>query len=399
MRLLTPALLFFVFRVSSQAWTWDTVVSGRAQGAHIFRDNYNNVYTIWEEFSLSTVPPNLTPNDTILSKYTDSGQLLWKLVMPNNVKLVTGVCSPDSSVYLLGSFPGTLHLGSYTATSNGGTDACLLKFDSNGALQWFEVFGSTSHDWVGDKHLCMQGNNVVIAGSAPDSMYFNGMMQPPAFGHPILRSFIARYAPNGSFLGVKFMSGWSSLERITSDVGGNVIAIFTVRDTMQIDNLVLIDTLRPSMGANHYTAADYIVKFNPVLQATWARLIANGYWHHSDYPFLHYWPYALRTNSQGDIYYITHISQGTNSLTVQPRTHELHKVSSAGTSDQTLVHSPIGARVPINWAIWWWAGFSRETLDLDSCDNLYFMFRDVNHTNSYQWYCSSKSDRLPRSEP
>ncbi|MDB9964147.1 hypothetical protein OAD50_03655 [Vicingaceae bacterium] len=52
---------------------------------------------------------------------------------------------------MAGTFSNTVYFdrsttGAFTKTSNGGLDAFLAKFDSNGNLVWIITFGGTSDD-------------------------------------------------------------------------------------------------------------------------------------------------------------------------------------------------------------------------------------------------------------
>src|ERR1041384_5558553 len=149
-------LLLFSIRLMSQNWVWDTLVPSDYQ-LSLAKDGYHHIYCYRVPNSNQNTPMQ---TDTILCKYSDNGHLLWKKYMPSTIELIKAVCSPDSSIYLLGTFPNTLSISSFTATTKGDYDICLLKFDGSGNLLWLRQIGSRYHDYATD--ICMNGTDIVV---------------------------------------------------------------------------------------------------------------------------------------------------------------------------------------------------------------------------------------------
>lgn len=114
----------------------------------------------------SELNPLGTP-DILLAKYDQSGGLLWALnlgrISLNNGMDANGLTiDSNDNIIIAGSFSNTVNfnpLGASTVrTSNGGKDAFLAKYSSNGQLIWVNTSGSLFFDYGTAVHSDLDDN-------------------------------------------------------------------------------------------------------------------------------------------------------------------------------------------------------------------------------------------------
>ncbi len=102
------------------------------------------------------------------------------------------------NVYLAGTFSDELKINKQTSLkSRGGTDAFLLKFDTNGNLLWKKQAGGTGNDYVGSMRVSQEGG-IIISGHFEDSTSFDRIKADKKEG-----GYVANYDKNGTVLWVK----------------------------------------------------------------------------------------------------------------------------------------------------------------------------------------------------
>lgn len=75
------------------------------------------------------------------------------------------------NVYVIGSFLGTMEVGSFTAVSRGGKDIYVAKFTSSGSPVWLKTYGSTTDD-VGFA-ITSNGTDIFWTGTFTNNLYYN----------------------------------------------------------------------------------------------------------------------------------------------------------------------------------------------------------------------------------
>jgi len=146
--------------------------------------------------------------NSAIIKFDSSGAFQWKQQIEGEIYTVGitsyaynmyyrwGGLDMDSAgnIYATGSFVSgdTLEVGSLTATSYGGLDAYLVKFNSSGTPQWLRHGGGTSSDYGSDVAVDNSGN-VFLTGWGYGSMLF-GSISMSATGY----TYVVRYNSSGS---------------------------------------------------------------------------------------------------------------------------------------------------------------------------------------------------------
>jgi hypothetical protein len=164
-------------------WKRQLGTSSREDVYDVAADINGNTYITGEtDGSLAAQKQGL--DDIFLVKYNSNGQLLWKRQLGTN-----GVDSPRSvaidsngNVYIAGATTGDL-----ASANQGGVDAFVAKYTSNGTLLWKKQLGTNKIEGADDVAVDSNGN-VYISGSTFISFQLGS------------DAWMAKYNSNGTFL-------------------------------------------------------------------------------------------------------------------------------------------------------------------------------------------------------
>jgi hypothetical protein len=134
--------------------------------------------------------------DIFLAKYNSNGALQWSQRFGSTGGETALALTVDGagSVVMVGQFNLTVDFGGGPLVSAGGTDVFVAKYTSSGTHQWSQRFGSTSADAA--QSVTVDGsNNVIVAGSFALTVDFGGGPLASAGGLDI---FLAKYNSSGT---------------------------------------------------------------------------------------------------------------------------------------------------------------------------------------------------------
>jgi len=163
-------------------------------------------------------------------------------------------------------------------TADGYSDAFLVKYDKYGNFQWAKSWGGEDGD--DGKSIDIDGaGNIYVGGRFRSTADFN-----PGDGSDLRTSngdfdcFLARYMPNGDYIGVVTWggSGFDDINRIYTDSFGNVCATGFFEGTVDFDP----DPVREEIYSSHGWLDVFISKFYSTGVLHWARAWGapdNGY--------------------------------------------------------------------------------------------------------------------------
>lgn len=177
----SPSSAAFVLKLNNAGgFIWAGAFAGGdgAMAEDLAVDASNNIYVAGAFFGnvdfdpgkgRLTLPYAGGGTDAFLVKLNSAGNLLWGRSMGGAVGGSNGdrayaiALDATGSVYVTGSFQGTMTVGSTTLTSAGGEDIFVAKFSSSGQSLWTVSMGGPSLDRGYDIAVDAAGN-VYIAG-------------------------------------------------------------------------------------------------------------------------------------------------------------------------------------------------------------------------------------------
>ncbi len=144
----TPANLFVFKYNKTGVLQWQRSLTGiDCYGYSVDVDSSGNVYVCGQITSGS--------GDLLVAKYDTNGNLQWQRSLGgSNVELANRLVV-DSS--------GNIYIASYTQSQGAGSrDLLIVKYDTNGSLQWQRVLGVSTSDDALDISIDSSGNSYVV---------------------------------------------------------------------------------------------------------------------------------------------------------------------------------------------------------------------------------------------
>ena len=88
--------------------------------------------------------------DGMIIKYNSSGEVEWaKSIGESRDESISSVTSTsDGGIIAGGYFEGTIQVGEYTLTANGNVDGMVIKYDSEGKVEWAKSLGGSGSDQI-----------------------------------------------------------------------------------------------------------------------------------------------------------------------------------------------------------------------------------------------------------
>ncbi|NEO54934.1 MAG: DUF4347 domain-containing protein [Okeania sp. SIO3B5] len=197
--------------------------------------------------------------DSYVAKFDSNGNFLFAQNIGSNSNdhgydIAT---DSDGNAWATGSFGGSIDIdgdGNNDLTSNGDGDSYVLKFDSNGNLQFAQNIGGSDGDYGYGIAIDSNGN-VWATGDFDGSIDIDGDGSNDLTSNGSLDSYVAKFDNNGNFLFAQNIGGGLSGRGrgIATDSNGNVWATGKFSGSTDIDG----------DGNNDLTGrGGYIVKFS-----------------------------------------------------------------------------------------------------------------------------------------
>lgn len=202
---------------------------------------------------------NLSPVgfiDAFVAKYDPRGVCMWAR-RPGGRSVAL---DPAGNVLVSGEYFGTVAFGPTIATSAGGADIFLLKYDNAGTLLWSRQFGGTQDD-NGSRVATDAAGNIYVAGDFRLSVAFGTNTLTSAGGSDF---YLLKFDPSGMLLWARQAGGAGneSNARVAVDAAGNALVTGAFQGTALFGTNALV-----SVGANDV----FIAKFDPAGNVLWAR--------------------------------------------------------------------------------------------------------------------------------
>ena len=293
---------------------WATRIGGTSTdvGFGLSTDSSGNVYVTGYHTLTGTIYnsdgeifgtlTNAGGSDVFVVKYNTNGTAQWATRIGGTSADIGYVTSTDSSgnVYVAGSYTGTVTIfntggGTFgTLTNAGGTDAFVVKYNTDGTAQWATRIGGTSGDIGYGISTDSSGNAYVSGTYTGTATIFNsgGGTFGTLANAGVTDTFVVKYNTNGTAQWATRIGGTSADTgyRISTDSDGNAYVAGSYSATITIFNSGggTFGTLATA-GANDA----FVVKYNTNGAAQWATRIGGTF---NDEAF------TIFTESSGNVY-------------------------------------------------------------------------------------------------
>jgi hypothetical protein len=352
--------LFIVFLVivsanciKAQNWLWDTAISDHTGAIKLCKDPWNYIYSYNPEAYV--IPQNFTT----IKKISPQGYELWQLDLPVTMQITSMTASIDSTIFLAGNFTGTFALGANTYISKA-TDVWIANYTSSGALLWCKTISSKKDDYFGE--ICMSGTDLVMTGSAGDTLNFMGAIFSK---HSAQDLFLAKTNALGIIQGIKF-TAIADTQTIGPaayglecdvDPWGNIYVLASSVGISQVDTFHI--GISDSYHQPYSTKA--IIKFNSQMQVQYVHGFGSCNWICTD-------SYRdITVNAVGECYFLQTYSYGQSGS--DDMWTWINRLNSSGVLTNTFQPRPDHRSYLFD-------------LELDKCGNVYYTGYHRDYINS-----------------
>ncbi len=269
---------------SNGSLVWSTFLGGSLfdVGLGVAADATGNVYvtgrTLSADFPTTLNGWDTTYNgngDVFLTKFNADGSLLWSTFLGGSEADIGYGVAVDGSgnVYVTGEtdsddFP---LLQAWDSSFNeGGSDAFVAKFDTNGSLVWSTYLGGSGSD--NGNGIALDGSgNVHVTGvtGSSDFPHLNGLYQ--TYGGGGSDAFLAMFNNNGTLIRSTYLggSGGDNGNGVAADQVGNV---YVVGDTGSA-NFPHLNAIKSTCGG---TSDAFVARFAPGGRLFWCTYLGGG---------------------------------------------------------------------------------------------------------------------------
>lgn len=266
----------YVFANNGSDTQANTIGIDEAQNIYLSGWFYNSVDVDFDSVDVAQLTsPGTNIRCMYLIKYNNDGDYkwsrqfcgvaLWNLATDQSIDIQNG------AIYIAGYYDGTVNFGTfndvYLSTVNSTDDVFLAKYDTAGNYVWVKSMGGTQNDFAVSNKIDTYGN-IYISGTFNDTVNFNttgitNLVAAP--GGPDI--YIAKYAPDGSFLWAKSIDGALSFEnQITTDKEGSVYIIGSFNEFVIFE---------PGVQIPGYSSTVFFSKYNSNGNYQWAKNFGN----------------------------------------------------------------------------------------------------------------------------
>jgi hypothetical protein len=189
-----------------------------------------------------------------LAKYSAAGAVLWATKLDASTGDLYGNVAVDAAgnAYLAGYFAASITLGTTTLTTTG-NDAYVAKYNASGVLQWARQ-GGTTGTFVQGVAVDAAGN-VTLGGDCVSSVSFGGT---PLNGNG---PFVVKLSTAGVAQSAKRVGSRGFVNEMTTDGAGNAYLVGTFTGTAQFGTSSLT-----SAGSQDI----FLAKLDPAGNLVWA---------------------------------------------------------------------------------------------------------------------------------
>ena len=208
--------------------------------------------------------------DGMVIKYSSNGEVEWaEEIGGDSEDYINSVAESSDGGYVVGGYfkSSTIDLGSGAILSNNGDrDGMIIKYNQNGKVEWARTIGGTDNDYITSIAECSDGG-YIVGGVA--SSYINLENEVSIANKGDEDGFIIKFKPNGEAQWAKVIGG-SLSERIKSVAecsdGGYLAGGAFGSSSIDLENGVNLTKTGSDAGM--------IIKYSQTGETEWAKSIS-----------------------------------------------------------------------------------------------------------------------------
>ena len=224
--------------------------------------------TMWIGFNPPRPYVSKGENDIFITKYNASGAMQWRKIIGSseNEQAMSVDMDEEGHVVVTGAFRSTLKFGWHTLTSQGGSDAFTVFYESDGTVRWAQQ-GMCLNTLSGHGVAIDKDQNVYVTGSFYNKWCSFGTTTLTNAG--LWDAFIVKYDKDGNVIRARSAGGpeADTGEDITVDSNGNIYFTGKFQGSIQFSRPIGSPITLTSRGKSDI----YLAKYGTVGTAIWAK--------------------------------------------------------------------------------------------------------------------------------
>ncbi|XXX75186.1 SBBP repeat-containing protein [Sorangium sp. So ce134] len=204
--------------------------------------------------------------DIFVRKYDPLGAVLWTRIYGDaSNQFATGVAvDAEGSAYITGRYNGTLAVGSRQVRNSGlGPNLFVLKLDSGGSGVWLSDYGDTASQ-AGTGIAVTPSGAVVVTGTYLGELDFG--QERSIHANDAQTAFVVSFAPDGAPVWARSFAGDGAQEStaVVADGEGNVVVTGAAQGVIALGD-------EPLPNGGGFDA--FVVKLDPQGKTLWGKLL------------------------------------------------------------------------------------------------------------------------------
>ncbi|HTF03734.1 MAG TPA: SBBP repeat-containing protein [Bacteroidia bacterium] len=205
-----------LFGQGNRDWATYYGATGQEYGSCVATDAFGNIYLGGSTTSSTGIANGGFQNtfggsmDAFLVKFDAMGNRVWATYYGGSGTdpIYSIATDPSGNVYITGftTSPAGIASGGFQNSPGGGSDAYLVKFDSNGNRLWGTYYGGTGQETGSGIAIDATGNVCLIGNTASTSGIASGGFQN-TYGGGSFDAFVVKFDPYGVRLWATYYGG------------------------------------------------------------------------------------------------------------------------------------------------------------------------------------------------
>ena len=207
--------------------------------------------------------------DGLIIKYNSEGEVEWaKSFGGSDSEHIYSVASTSDGGYIAGGYFGsnTIQVGDETLLSNGGNDGLIIKYNSEGAVEWAKNIGGTSSDYINSVASTSDGGYIAGGYFASDEIQVgNETLTNNSSSTSYSDGLIIKYNSEGEVEWAKSFGGSrdDEIQSVAETTDGGIIVVGDFSGTIQVGN--------ETLDSVNFASDGFIIKYSRKGEVEWAK--------------------------------------------------------------------------------------------------------------------------------